>query len=118
MPAHLRRLTDSSYLAAGAGLFILGAAVQLGLYWRLLRTQLRAADLEVLKPAIRRWIVAAVVWQGLVVVGAGLYVILLTRQHPAGVSWILPPLGVLLGTGLPLQLVASSALRAGFRGPR
>jgi hypothetical protein len=111
-------VTDSTYFAAGLGVFILAAAVQLGLYQWLLRAPLQSADFERVRPAFRRWIIAAAAWQGLTIVAAGLYVFVLMRQHPAGLAWVAPALGVLLGTGLPLQLVASSALRAGFRAPR
>ena len=111
-------VTDSLYLAAGLAAFIAAAAIQLGLYRWLLRAALLAADVELLKPAFRRWIVAAVAWQGFVIVSAGAYVLLVTRQHPDGLAWIAPALGLLLGTALPLQLVASTALRAGFRAPR
>ena len=118
VPAHLRRLTDSLYLATGLGAFIAAAAIQLGLYRWLLRAPLQSADVERVKPAFRRWVVAAVAWQGLVLLTAGAYVFLLTRQNPDGLAWIAPALGLLLGTALPLQLVASTALRAGFRAPR
>jgi hypothetical protein len=118
VPAHLRRLTDSFYLAAGLGLFLAAAAVQLGLYQWLLRAPLQAADLDRLRPAFRRWIAGALGLQTLVVAVAGVYVFVLMRGHPPGVAWIAPALGLLLGTALPLQLVASSALRAGFRAPR
>jgi len=119
VPPHLRRLTsDTTYFAAGLGVFILAAAVQLGLYQWLLRAPLQAADFDRVRPAFRRWIIAAAAWQGVTLVAAGLYVFVLMRQHPTGLAWVAPALGVLLGTGLPLQLVASSALRAGFRAPR
>ncbi len=111
-------VTDSTYLAAGLGVLIIAGAIQLGLYRWLLRAPLQAADLERARPAFRRWIVLAVAWQGVVIAGAGLYVFAQTRQHPSGIAWIAPAMGALLGTGLPLQLVASSALRAGFRAPR
>jgi hypothetical protein len=118
VPAHLRRLTDSTYLAAGLGVFIVAAAMQLGLYQWLLRAPLQAADADRLRPAFRRWIAAALGLQGLVIVGAGLYVFVVMRPHPAGAAWIAPALGLLLGAALPLQLVASTALRAGSRAPR
>lgn len=119
VPAHLRRLTtDSAYLAAGVGAFVAAGAIQLGLYHWLLRAPLQSADLARAKPAFRRWIVAAAAWQGVVIVGAGIYVFALARQHPAGLAWAAPALGLLLGTALPLQLVATTALRAGFRAPR
>ena len=118
MPAHLRRLTESTYLAFGLGAFIVAAAVQLALYRWLLRAPLRSADVERVRPAFRRWIIGAVAWQGLAIAGAGLYVYLQTRQHAEGIAWVAPALGVVLGTGLPLQLVASTALRAATRGHR
>ena len=111
-------VTDSSYLAVGIGAFVLAGAIQLGLYQWLLRAPLQSGDLDRAKPAFRRWIVAAVAWQAVVIAGAGVYVLLRGHEHPSGLAWIAPALGVLLGTGLPLQLVASTALRAGFRAPR
>ena len=118
VPAHLRRLTDSSYLLAGLGALIIAAAIQLGIYQWLLRAPLQAADFERVRPAFRRWIVAAVAWQGVVILVSGAYVYLAGRSHPAGIAWIAPAIGLLLGTGLPLQLVASTALRAGSRASR
>jgi hypothetical protein len=118
VPAHLRRLTDSSYLAVGLGAFVIAAGIQLGLYQWLLRAPLQAGDLELARRAFRRWIIAAVAWQGVAIAGAGVYVYMATRQHPSGIAWVVPALGLLLGTGLPLQLVASTALRAGYRAPR
>ena len=132
VPAHVRRLTpgslrnrrfrgvvtDSAYLATALAVFVVAAAVQLYLYRALLRSALASGELEQARPAFRRWIVAAAGWQGIAIVGAGVYVYLVTRQHPAGVAWVAPALAVLLGTALPLQIVASTALRAGFRAPR
>ncbi|HZQ50535.1 MAG TPA: hypothetical protein VFB69_09530 [Candidatus Dormibacteraeota bacterium] len=118
MPAHLRRLTDSFYLAAGAGALIVAAAIQLGIYQWLLREPLQAADFERVRPAFKRWIGAALAWQAVVIVGTGVYVYLVTRSRPEGIAWVAPAIGLLLGTALPLQLVASTALRAGSRAPR
>ncbi len=118
MPAHVRSLTDSTYLAAGLGAFLVAAAIQLGIYGWLLRAPLQSGDLERARPAFRRWIIAAVAWQGIAIAAAGVYVYMVTRNHPTGVAWVAPALGLLLGTGLPLQLVASTALRAGSRAPR
>jgi len=118
VPAHLRRLTDSFFVAAGLGALIGAAAVQLGLYQWLLREPLRAADFERVRPAFKRWIVGALAWQAVVIVGAGVYVYVVTRSRPEGIAWVAPAIGLLLGTALPLQLVASNALRAGSRAPR
>ncbi len=115
LPPHLRRLTDSSYLAAGLFIFLAAAGVQLGLYFWLLRSALRSHDAAVARPAFTRWILAALVWQGLVIAGTGIYVYGTARQHPAGALWIAPAIGALAGTALPLQLVAVSALRAARR---
>ncbi len=105
-------VTDSTYLAAGLGIFVLASAIQLALYWRLLRPALGSGDVDRSRPAFVRWIVIDLSWQGIVLAGAGAYMILVTSGHPSGVAWIAPPVAALAGTALPLQLVAASALRA------
>jgi hypothetical protein len=112
LPAHVRRLTDSTYLAVGLGVFILAAAVQLGLYLGILRPALSSGDLDRSRPAFVRWIITDLAWQGVVLVAAGGYVIATSSTHPGGVAWIAPPIAAVAGTALPLQLVAASALRA------
>lgn len=115
LPAHVRRLTDSTYLAAALGVFVLAAAIQLGLYLWLLRTALSSGDVERTRPAFIRWICVDVVWQGIVLAGAWMYVVTASGQHPSDLAWIAPPLAALLGTALPLQLVVGSTLRAARR---
>lgn len=105
-------VTDSTYLAVGLGVFILASAVQLGLYLGLLRTALGSGDIGRARPAFVRWIVTDLVWQGVVLLGAGGYMITTSGSDPSGVAWIAPPIAALAGTALPLQLVAASALRA------
>jgi uncharacterized membrane protein YbhN (UPF0104 family) len=111
LPAHLRRLTDSAYLAAALGVFLAAAAIQLGLFLWLLRPALAASDVG----GSRRWLLAALGCQVVVLVAAGAYVFVSSRAHPAGFAWIAPPLAALLGTALPLQLAVASALRAARR---
>ncbi len=111
-------VTDSIYLAAGLGALVIAGAIQLGLYQWLLRAPLQAGDLERTRPAFKRWILAAVAWQGVAILSAGVYVYVTRQSQPVGIAWVAPAIGLLLGTGLPLQLVASAALRAGSRAPR
>ena len=115
LPAHLRRLTGSSYLALGAGVFILAVAVQLGLYLWLLRPALARAPARDPVRALVRWLALDLVWQVAVLAGAWAYVQSNSGSHPAGVAWIVPALAAILGTALPLQLVAATALRAARR---
>ena len=108
-------VTDSAYLALGAGVFLLTAAVQYGLYARLLRPALKSGDVARSRPAFIRWISITLAWQGVVIVAAGAYMVVVGRGHPSGFAWAAPALAALLGTALPLQLVVASALRAASR---
>ena len=114
LPAHVRRLNDSSYLALGAGVFVLALAIQLGLYLWLLRPALSSAAAPGAAGSFIRWIAADLVWQVAVLAAAGAYVRL--TSHPTGVAWVLPAVAAVLGTALPLQVVAAVALRAARRG--
>jgi hypothetical protein len=65
--------------------------------------------------AIKRWLVFALVWQGLVLAGVLVYVLVMTRTRRADLSWVAPPLGALLGTALPYQLAVVRLTRAAWR---
>jgi hypothetical protein len=115
VPAQLRRLTDTAYLAAGLAAFLVAGGVQYGLYAWLLRPAFKSGAFADARPAFVRWIIAALVWQGVVIVAAGAYMVMVGRAHPPGLAWAAPPLAALLGTALPLQLVASAAMQAARR---
>ena len=85
--------------------------VQYGLYHRLLHAALKAPDPAVLRPALKRWLKIAIVWQALVLGGCALYLALLSSRHGQGIAWISPAVGVVFGTALPLQFVAVTILR-------
>jgi hypothetical protein len=84
--------------------------VQLGGYERVLAPGLRSADVAARGRALKRWVLFALVWQGLVILGCFVYAFLVTRR---GLVWIAPPVAALLGTALPYQLVAVRLARAG-----
>jgi hypothetical protein len=90
---------------------LVAAAVQYGLYHFLLREPLRSRDVEKTRPAFVRWMVIAIVWQGFVLGGSAIYVLALGSWHGPGFAWVSPAVGVTLGSALPLQFVAMSALR-------
>ena len=111
LPAHLRRLTDSAYLAVALAVFAGAAAIQVGLYLGLLRPALAASDMA----RSRRWLAGALGWQAVVLVASAAYVFGRAGSHPAGLAWIAPALAALLGTALPLQLAVGAVLRAARR---
>jgi hypothetical protein len=110
------RLTDSLFIAAGAVAFLLAGAAHWLLYARLLSPALTDDDLEARAHALKRWLAWAVGIQILVVVGAGLYVLMLVLRHQRGIAWVAPGLGAVIGTALPLQVVVSRLLRSATRG--
>ena len=89
--------------------------VQFALYAWLLQTPLKSGDIELARPALSRWMKLVAVWQGLVLVGTGGYVVLMSSHHARGVAWIAPAIAAVVGTALPLQVAIISVLRAGRR---
>ena len=92
--------------------FLVTFAVQYGLYHRLLRDPLQTRDLVLIRPALKRWIKIAVVWQVLVLGGCAVYLFASGPGHGRGIAWIAPAVGAIFGTALPLQFVVVSILRA------
>jgi hypothetical protein len=90
----------------------LAFALQYSLYHRLLREPLRTRDLEKVRPALKRWIKVAIVWQVLVLSACALYLAALGSKHGHGIAWIFPAVGAAFGTALPLQLVVMAILRS------
>jgi hypothetical protein len=86
-------------------------ALQYGLYHRLLRSALRAHDLEGVRPALKRWMKFAIVWQVLVLVACAVYLFVLGPRHGSSLAWISPAVGAIFGTALPLQFVVGAILR-------
>ena len=107
-----RALSDSAYAGLGLVAFLVAFAVQYGLYHRLLHAALRSREVALLRPALKRWIKIAIVWQALVLGGCVLYLVLLNSRHGLGIAWISPAVGAVFGTALPLQFVAVAILRS------
>ena len=108
-------VTDSTYLVAAAGVFLVAAGIQLALYFSLLRRALESGDGARMRSAFLRWIAVDVVWQTVVLVAGYAYFVAGARAHNAGVAWAVPGIAAIFGTALPLQLVAMAALRAARR---
>jgi hypothetical protein len=112
LPAHLRRLTDTSYLALSAAIFVTAALVQLGLYFRLLRPSLQTRDVALVRAGMVRWIKIDLVIQVAILAAAGAYIAVQTSNHVRGAGVVGPPVGAVLGSALPLQVVVAAMLRA------
>lgn len=105
-------MSDSNFLALAAGLFLLGCAAHWAGYQRFLRPALRSADLD----SRRRLLLGWGWYAGAVEVVAVLFAVawfLAWRGRGRGdaLAWAAPPAGVLLGTGVPLQLLVAGAAR-------
>jgi purine-cytosine permease-like protein len=64
------------------------------------------------RPALKRWLKVAIVWQVLVLAACVVYLVVLGSRHLHNVVWISPAAGAAFGTGLPLQFVVMAILRA------
>jgi hypothetical protein len=114
--AHARRdrLTTPLYVALGCFAFLVAAAGQYLIYSRLLQRALAEPEPRAQRAGLLRWVLATGAWQGLtVLVALAYFLILRSRSH--GLAWVAPPLGLLLGSLLPLQLAAGRLGRAGLK---
>lgn len=73
---------------------------------------LRAQAAEDRRAALKSWLTFAASWQVLVVVAVLLYLATSRRDGSSDLFWIAPPVAAVVGTALPLQLVAMRLLRA------
>lgn len=53
----------------------------------------------------------AIGWQLLVLLMVGVYIAVMSRASHSSAAWIAPPVGLVVGTALPLQLVVAGLLR-------
>jgi hypothetical protein len=112
LPAHLRRLSDSSYLSFGVLAFLLTLGIQYWLYHRLLQRQLLTHDVAQMRPAVSRWLKVVLLWQVVVVAASAGYVGAVASHHPPGIAWIAPAIAAVFGTAIPLQVAVVAILRA------
>lgn len=94
-------------VAFGAG----GLAQYLG-FRRFLGARLHDEDLELRRGALVRWAGFAIAWQLFVIVADVAWVVPFAAGHARGYLWAAPPIGLLLGTALPLQVVVVAIMRA------
>jgi hypothetical protein len=92
-------LSDSAFLGLGLLAAAVGGAIQYS-GWAVLRANLR------------RWVMFAIGWQFLVLLIVGVYVAVASRGSHSSAAWIAPVVGLVVGTALPLQIVAASLLRS------
>jgi len=74
---------------------------------------LRESDPASRQRGLKRWVLFALAFQSLVIVGVFAYAFAVTRAHRSGFLWIAPPLAALLGTALPYQMAVMRLARAG-----
>lgn len=91
---------------------MVAALVQLALYLRLLRPSLRTREPELVRAGMMRWIKLDLVIQVAILVAAGVYIAVQTSNHVRGAGLVGPPVGAVLGSALPLQVVVAGMLRA------
>jgi hypothetical protein len=102
-------------VAAGGLTFLLAGAVQYVGYSWILRPGLRSGDPAVRRRALGRWAAFVVGWQAIAVLAIAVYALALPSGLRAGYAWVAPPVGLVLATGLTLQL-ALIALTRSVRG--
>lgn len=105
-------MTDGQYLALGFGVFVAACTVHLAAYQRLLAPALRTDDGLLKRRALARWGAFLIAFQLAVVVLCGIWILALSVQHPRGYAWSAPPLGLVAGTALPLQVAVFVLMRA------
>ena len=59
-----------------------------------------------------RWIKVDLVIQAAILAAAGVYIAVQTSNHGCGAGLVAPPVGAVLGSALPLQVVVAAMLRA------
>jgi hypothetical protein len=84
---------------------LLAAAAQYLIFQRVLADGLGSDDPVLRRAALVRWLKAALAWQGAEIVVAVAWIVPNLLGHRRGFFWLLPVLGLLVGTALPLQLV-------------
>jgi hypothetical protein len=91
---------------------VAAAALQVAVYVWVLRPSLQSGDPARLRPGMVRWLRLDVPIQAAILAGAGIYIAVQTANHVRGVGLMGPPAGAVLGSALPLQVVAMSMMRA------
>jgi hypothetical protein len=84
---------------------LLAAAAQYLIFQRFLATGLGSDDPVLRRAALISWLKAALAWQVAEIVVAAAWIVPNLLAHSHGFFWLLPVLGLLVGTALPLQLV-------------
>ncbi len=105
-------MPDSTYLGLGLVAFLLACGVHYIGWRRYLAEPLHSLDAGNRRTAMVRWGRFAVGWQLAVLLVGGVWVALI---HVRGYVWAAPPIGLLLGTALPLQLVVLDIARSSRR---
>ena len=105
---------DALFVALGLVAFATDCAVQYAGYQRHLGRALRAPDPSVREAALRRWVRFYLVVESVIVLLIVAWVLVVyVRLEVRGYAWAALPLGLLLGSTLPLQPILVAITRAG-----
>lgn len=107
-------MSDSAYLGLGCVAFLVTLGLQYEGWRRLLRTGIRSEDAAVRRRALRRWATFAAAFEVVLLALVVGYAVAIGGSHPSGFAWVVPPLGALLGSSVPLQTAAVAITRAGL----
>lgn len=106
--------SDALFLALGLVAFAADCAVQYAGYQRYLGAELRAPDPSRRDAALRRWIRFYLIVESVIVSVIVFWVLIVyVRLEVRGYAWAALPLGLLLGSTLPLQPILVAITRAG-----
>jgi|SRR5437588_4050551 len=105
---------DALYLGLGLVTFAADCGVQYAGYQQILAAQLKSPDPALRDEALRRWVRFYLLVETVVVALIVAWVVFVyALLHTRGYAWVAPPLGLLLGSSLPLQPILVAITRAG-----
>ena len=104
-------MSESTYLGLGFLSGLAAAAVHYAGWRTLLSPGLSSADPLTRRAALLRWGKFAGGWQVVVLLLCAAWVVFFNTRHARGLWWAAPPVGLLVGTALPLQFVVLGIAR-------
>jgi len=96
----------------GCAAFLASVAVHYLGYQRYLTTRLRDPEVGERRAAVLAWTRFFLTFQGVVIALAVVWLLVALARHQHGLAWAAPPVGLVLGAGLPLQFAVMAISRA------
>lgn len=104
-------MSESTYLGLGFLSLLAAMAVHYAGWRTLLWPGLSSTEPLTRRAALVRWGKFAGAWQIVVLVLCAGWVAFFNTRHARGLWWAAPPVGLLVGTALPLQFVVLGIVR-------